>query len=162
MTVSPSPFYHFGILVEDLGEAIERFSDLFGLTFIGPRTFRINRLADPDEHSLDVQAAYSHQGPPHLELIQAAGDGLYSATRLGFHHVGLWDPAIDANRETYLRAKALRSDARVITPAGGTLAWFSHPSSACGIRFEFVDESMKASAEELIQLDGERRGEVFL
>ena len=44
MTVSPSPFYHFGILVEDLGEAIERFCDLFGLTFIGPRTFRINQI----------------------------------------------------------------------------------------------------------------------
>ena len=160
MTVSP--FYHFGILVEDLEAAIERFADLFGLTFIGPRTFLIDRLADPDEHRLEVQAAYSHQGPPHLELIEAAGDGLYSPTRLGFHHVGLWDPVIDANRETYLSEKALLSDARVITPADSTLAWFSQPSGACGIRFEFVDESMKTPAEELIQLGGERRGEVFL
>ena len=160
--MTASPFYHFGILVADLDAAVERFADLFGLTFIGPRTFRIDRLADPDEHPLEVQAAYSHQGPPHLELIQAAGDGLYSASRLGFHHVGLWDPAIDTNRETYLSAKALRSDARVITPADGTLAWFSHPSSACGIRFEFVDESGKAAAEELIKDAGQRRGEVLL
>ena len=106
--------------------------------------------------------ACSHQGPPHLELIEAAGDGLYGPSRLGFHHVGLWDPAIDTNRKTYLSEKALRSDARVITPAGGTLAWFSQPSSACGIRFEFVDESVKAPAEELIQDSGQRRGEVFL
>jgi len=158
-----SPFYHFGILVEDLEAAIERFAELFGLTFIGPRTFGINRLADPDDHRLDVQAAYSHQGPPHLELIEAAGDGLYSPSRgLGFHHVGLWDPAIDTNRETYLSEKALRSDARVITPADGTLAWFSHPSSACGIRFEFVDESMKRSAEALVQGGGQRGGEVSI
>jgi hypothetical protein len=160
MTVSP--FYHFGILVEDLDSAMERFADLFGLTFIGPRTFRIARLADPDEHPLEVQAAYSHQGPPHLELVQAVGDGLYSPSRLGFHHVGLWDPAIDANRLAYLSEKALRSDARVISPADATLAWFSQPSGACGIRFEFVDESMKAPAEELILHGGERRGEVFL
>ena len=160
MTVSP--FYHFGILVEDLDSAMERFADLFGLTFIGPRTFRIARLADPDEHPLEVQAAYSHQGPPHLELVQAVGDGLYSPSRLGFHHVGLWDPAIDANRLAYLSEKALRSDARVISPADGTLAWFSQPSSACGIRFEFVDESIKASGEELIRDGGQRRGEVFL
>ena len=157
-----SPFYHFGILVEDLDTAIDRFAELFGLTFIGPRTFRVNRLADPDEHPLEVQAAYSHQGPPHLELIQAVGDGLYSPSRLGFHHVGLWDPAIDANRLAYLSQKALRSDARVISPDDSTLAWFSQPSSACGIRFEFVDESMKAAAEELIQLGGERRGDVPL
>ena len=160
MTVSP--FYHFGILVEDLDAAMERFAELFGLTFIGLRTFRIGRLADPDEHPLEVQAAYSHQGPPHLELVQAVGDGLYSPSRLGFHHVGLWDPAIDANRLAYLSEKALRSDARVISPADGTLAWFSQPSSACGIRFEFVDESMKAPAEELILHGGKRRGEVFL
>jgi catechol 2,3-dioxygenase-like lactoylglutathione lyase family enzyme len=157
-----SPFYHFGILVEDLDAAIERFAELFGLTFIGPRTFQINRLADPDEHSLEVHAAYSHQGPPHLELVEAVGDGLYSPSRLGFHHVGLWDPAIDANRATYLGEKALRSDARVITPTDATLAWFSHPSSACGIRFEFVDEAMKAPAEELILDGGPRRGEVVL
>jgi len=161
MTVSP--FYHFGILVEDLDAAIGRFAELFGLTFIGPRTFRISRLADPDEHRLEVQAAYSHQGPPHLELIEAAGDGLYGPSRLGFHHVGLWDPAIDTNRKTYLSEKALRSDARVITPADGTLAWFSQPSGACGIRFEFVDESIKAPAEELIQGGGRPGGrEVFL
>ena len=157
-----SPFYHFGILVENLDEAIERYADLFGLTFIGPRTFLLNRLADPDEHYLEVQAAYSHQGPPYLELIEAAGDGLYSPTRLGFHHVGLWDPVIDANRETYLSEKALLSDARVITPADSTLAWFSQPSGACGIRFEFVDESLKAAAEELIRDGGPRRGEVSL
>ena len=160
--MTASPFYHFGILVEDLEAAVERFADLFSLTFIGPRTFRINRLADPDEHCLEVRAAYSHQGPPHLELIQASGDGLYSQSRLGFHHVGLWDPAIDTNRETYLSAKELRSDARVVTPSDGTLAWFSQPSSACGIRFEFVDESGKAAAEELIQDGGRRGGEVFL
>jgi hypothetical protein len=157
-----SPFYHFGVLVEDLDAAIERFAELFGLTFIGPRTCLINRLADPDEHCLEVQAAYSHQGPPHLELIEAAGDGLYSPSRLGFHHVGLWDPVIDTNRETYLSEKALRSDARVITPTDGTLAWFSHPSSACGIRFEFVDESIRDSGDELIRDGGQRRGEVFL
>jgi len=160
MTVSP--FYHFGILVEDLDAAIERYAELFSLTFIGPRTFRIGRLADPDEHYLEVQAAYSHQGPPHLELVEAVGDGLYSPSRLGFHHVGLWDPAIDTNRKTYLTEKALLTDARVITPADSTLAWFSQPSSACGIRFEFVDESMKAPAEELIQDGGQRRGEVPL
>ena len=160
MTVSP--FYHFGILVEDLDAAMERFAELFGLTFIGPRTFRIGRLADPDEHPLEVQAAYSHQGPPHLELVQAVGDGLYSPSRLGFHHVGLWDPAIDTNREAYLSEKALLSDARVITAADSTLAWFSQPSGACGIRFEFVDESLKAAAEELIAGGGPRRGEVSL
>ena len=157
-----SPFYHFGILVEDLDAAIERYADLFGLTFIGPRTFLINRLADPDEHCLEVQAAYSHQGPPHLELIEAVGDGLYSPSRLGFHHVGLWDPAIDANRATFLDERALRSDARVIRPDDATLAWFSHPSSACGIRFEFVDESMKRSAEELVQGGGRRGAEVSI
>ena len=161
--MAASPFYHFGILVEDLDAAIERYAELFGLTFIGPRTFRINRLADPDEHGLDVLAAYSYQGPPHLELIEAAGDGLYSPSRgLGFHHVGLWDPAIDTNREAYLSEKALLSDARVITPADSTLAWFSQPSGACGIRFEFVDESLKAAAEELIAGGGPRRGEVSL
>jgi len=158
--MTASPFYHFGILVEDLDAAIERFADLFGLTFNDPATFRLNRLADPEEHRLDVRVAYSRQGPPYLEIIEATGDGLYAPSQgLGFHHVGLWDPAIDTNRETYLSEKALRSEARVITSAGGTFAWCSQPSSACGIRFEFVDESIKAAAEEPNQDGGQRSGE---
>ena len=70
--------------------------------------------------------------------------------------------AIETNRETYRSEKALLSEARVITPTDSTLAWFSQPSSTCGIRFELVDESMRAPAEELIQDGGPHRGEVSL
>jgi|SRR5580704_1959375 catechol 2,3-dioxygenase-like lactoylglutathione lyase family enzyme len=142
--------YHVGILVASVEEAVERYQDLFGLTFHAPSIVRFNRMNDPYERRVEIRAAYSVQGPPHIEIIEAVGDGLYGAQQgLGFHHVGLWDPSIDANKEMYLGSKNVQAEAQILTPAGMTFSWFSDPSSTHGVRFEFVDEKVRALMENM-------------
>src|SRR5262245_55614155 len=86
------PYVHIGIVVRDLEAAIERFS-LLGLTFMDPLTVHVDRLVEGErETELDLTVVFSHQGPPHWELLRAAGDGIYGpqhADRL--HHVAVLD-----------------------------------------------------------------------
>jgi hypothetical protein len=151
--------FHFGILVASVEEAVDRYHDLFGLTFHAPSSVRFNRMYDPDERPVQIRASFSVEGPPHVELIEAIDDGVYGVQRgLGFHHVGLWDPSIDANKETYLGAKNMRADAHVLTPAGTVFSWFSSPASALGVRFEFIDEKVRAMMENISDTTPHRDG----
>ena len=69
-------FWHVGILVYDLEAAIARFSDLLGLHFN-----RVDADADliGDAGSVTpvhVDAAFSVEGPPFYELLQAQNGGV--------------------------------------------------------------------------------------
>ncbi|MEU6323809.1 VOC family protein [Streptomyces sp. NPDC047009] len=143
--------YHFGVLVYDLEEAIGRFGELFGYTFNDPTVVHLNRLAEPGERSFDLRATYSRQGPPHLELIEAKGRGVYAAAHgEGLHHVGLWDPSIAANKKEFVERKGLEVEAEVLLPDDGTFAWYAKPSATNGVRFEFVDEAARPDLEKWI------------
>jgi catechol 2,3-dioxygenase-like lactoylglutathione lyase family enzyme len=143
--------YHFGVLVYNLEEAIERFSDLFGLTFNDPTDIRLNRLADPDEHPFDLRATYSRQGPPFMELLEANGNGVYGAHHgEGLHHVGLWDPSIATNKSMYIDKKNMSVEGEVLLPTGDVFAWYAKSDTAHGVRFEFVDEAARADQEKWI------------
>jgi hypothetical protein len=142
--------FHIGILVASVEEAVVRYHDLFDLTFHAPSTVRFNRMYDPHERPVQIRAAFSVEGPPHVEIIEAIDDGLYGVQQgLGFHHVGIWDPSINANKEMYLGAKNVQADAHVLTPAGTIFSWFSSPASAHGVRFEFIDEKIRAMMENM-------------
>ena len=74
MTVSP--YFHVGILVPDLDVAIERFSDVLGVSFAD----RVHQDTEYFEDGgvmqpLTLHITYSTDGPPYYELIEAQGDG---------------------------------------------------------------------------------------
>src|SRR5439155_18906281 len=86
------PYVHLGVVVRDLEAAIERFS-LLGLTFMEPMTVHVDRLVEGGlESSLDLRIVFSHQGPPHWELLETVGDGVYGPQHADeLHHVAVLD-----------------------------------------------------------------------
>ena len=88
--MTASPYFHIGILVPDLDEAIERFGDVLGITF-ADRVYQDSQYFDDGGviKDLRLHLTYSTDGPPYYELLEAQGDGLYSMKHgAGLHHVG--------------------------------------------------------------------------
>jgi catechol 2,3-dioxygenase-like lactoylglutathione lyase family enzyme len=159
--VTVTSMYHFGVLVYDLEAAVERFTDLFGLTFNDPTVFHLSRAAELNgEHPIDIRATYSRQGPPYMELVEAKGNGVWRAELgEGLHHVGMWDPSIEKNAIDY-QEKGLLAEARILGPTGDAFTWYSNPDNAHGIRFEFVDEAQREDLEKWIQTGKMQDGSV--
>jgi catechol 2,3-dioxygenase-like lactoylglutathione lyase family enzyme len=143
-----APFAHIGVLVNDLEEAIERYSRL-GLSFMEPRTVRVERLVENGtEATLDLRVTFSLEGPPRWELLEAAGDGVYGAQHAeGLHHVAevVEDPI---PRMEELERVGYPLVAAQYRPDGSMIVGYLAPSDLNGIRLEVigtqVDEAIDA------------------
>lgn len=132
-------FFHVGIVVPDLGRAMARYADVFGIEFTEPAVFDIPRLEDPDPHPFKLTAAFSRTEPPYYELIQAAGDGIVSAAQAGrILYYGVWEPDMAARQET-LRAQGVGIDALLRMDADSTPYAMITAPDLMGARIEYVD-----------------------
>jgi catechol 2,3-dioxygenase-like lactoylglutathione lyase family enzyme len=143
-----APFAHIGVLVDDLDEAIEGYRKL-GLTFMEPRTVRVERLVENGaETSLDLRITFSHQGPPRWELLEAVGDGVYGAHNgEGLHHVAeVVDDPIPRMQE--LERAGLPMVAAQYREDDSMIVGYLQPGDLNGIRLEVigtqVDEAIEA------------------
>jgi catechol 2,3-dioxygenase-like lactoylglutathione lyase family enzyme len=137
------PYFHVGILVSDMAEAIERFSDVLGLTFAEPITVHVPELDEGgDLASWDVHLTYSRQGPPHIELIQADGTGAYGLHHgIGLHHIGAWAEGVN-DKIASLEELQVTSEA-VFRSGDDVLGAFFKPSDLLGVRYEISPLSIK-------------------
>jgi hypothetical protein len=81
------PFFHVGIIVEDLDAAMAELGRALNVTW-GPA---IAREVGPWRYRI----AYSVEGPPHLELVEGAPDSPW-ARAPGLDHLGWWTADQDA------------------------------------------------------------------
>jgi catechol 2,3-dioxygenase-like lactoylglutathione lyase family enzyme len=147
----PQVFFHLGVLVRDLDQAIGRFGRVLGLTFNEPIVANFARLEDPDPHVSFVRCTYSREGPPYVELLEANGDGLFSIRHgEGFHHIGFWESDPDG-RCSALADLDIRPEGRVVNPDGGTFAFFNHPADLYGIRLEVLADASRQLTEDWIR-----------
>jgi catechol 2,3-dioxygenase-like lactoylglutathione lyase family enzyme len=137
------PFVHIGVLVHDLEQAIDRHSAL-GLTFIEPRTVRVERLVEGgSETALDLRIAFSHQGPPHWELLEAVGDGVYGAHHgEGLHHVAVLARDPLARRDELVRAGFHEVGAQY-RQDGSIIVSYLDPADLYGIQIELLDAGVQ-------------------
>lgn len=147
MTVSP--YFHIGILVPDLDAAIERFSDVLGVTF-ADRVYQDSETFDDGGvmRNLRLHLTYSIDGPPYYELLEAQGDdGLYSINHgAGLHHVGIWEADCVAKREE-LYGKGMMHEATIYRPDGSIIVTFFDPGPLGGVRVELADLDLKEGHE---------------
>jgi catechol 2,3-dioxygenase-like lactoylglutathione lyase family enzyme len=131
-----SDVFHMGILVDDLDEAIERYSRVLNLTFGArqSRTLSVTMGSETIETQLDL--VYSYQGPPYIELMQATGDtGIWGAHRSpGFHHMGAWVDDLD-ERVKQLAAQGVNVEA-ALSREGNVMAVYLQPDDLTGTRLE--------------------------
>ena len=147
MTVSP--YFHIGILVPDLDAAIERFSDVLGVTF-ADRVYQDSETFDDGGvmRNLRLHLTYSIDGPPYYELLEAQGDdGLYSINHgAGLHHVGIWEADCVAKREE-LYGKGMTHEATIYRPDRSIIVTFFDPGPLGGVRVELADLDLKEGHE---------------
>ena len=145
-------YFHVGIFVYDIEEAIERYSKTLGLSFVDPVMNGIPHLVDEGrESSLVLPIAYATQGPPYYELLQMTGaDGLYGRhLGEGIHHLGLWNPDV-AGTVARLENEGVRLEAAQYTAEGEFVAAYFRPGDLHAVRIELVDEARRPMMEEWV------------
>src|SRR5918996_4219311 len=135
-------FFHVGILVPDIREAMARFSDVLGLEFKEPAIAHVDDFDDSTgRRVLDLSITWATTGPPFVELLEAQGeDGLYGSKNLGLHHLGLYDPSPESVIDE-LVGKGLRREATQWTPEGKIIAVYTAPEELHDTRLEFIDQT---------------------
>ncbi len=146
---------HIGFLVKDLDPAIERVSSVLGITFPEPVLSYAPVFTDGGQTSeLSLRLTWSYEGPPHIELIEAQGSGLYSlAHGEGFHHLGTWEEDFETLRRN-LEAWGISEQAAQHDDKGGTIANYTSPADLYGMRMEFVDTKRRAELMEWLKVPG--------
>ncbi|HLK46354.1 MAG TPA: VOC family protein [Acidimicrobiales bacterium] len=133
---------HVGFLVPDLEVALPKVERVLGVSFPEPTVAHAPYFRDGAQvGELALRLAWSKEGPPHVELIEAQGEGLYSLRRgIGFHHLGLWEADFDGlNRR--LEQESIGEQAVQRGPDGEVIANYTDPDPFFGIRLEFVSDS---------------------
>jgi catechol 2,3-dioxygenase-like lactoylglutathione lyase family enzyme len=151
------PAYHVGILVRDIAEARRRFGAALGISF-GPVEPRVLNFAEGE--SDEVMLCYSVEGPPYLELIEARGGGLFGLQHPeGVHHIGAW--VHDGSSHcAALSSQGVAVDRRLQSVDGPyghaeNFVWFNAPGDLHGVRFEFVDDSVRSVLEDRFRAIGD-------
>lgn len=137
-------YYHVGILVSDLDQAVKSYGERLGLTFAGPQTVHIPRFEEPGRSGpIDVRVAFSQQGPPYYELLEKTGRGFYGTEQPdGLNHVGVYVDDIDeAIRE--VESTGFETEAVQYDEDGQVLVAFFHPSALHGVRLELIPEDRR-------------------
>ena len=139
---------HVGILVRNMDEAMDRFSEALGLTFKEPAIAHVDAFEQPSGTSvLDLRITWSVQGPPYLELLESQDDeGLYGYHHEGLHHIGLWESKPEELVERLI-GLGLRKEATQYTPRGSILATYTAPQELYGTRLEFIEEGRRPGME---------------
>ena len=140
------PFYHVGIVVADLDEAIPAFERAFQVTFNEPSELTVE-VEDDGPPQRRIRVSYCRQGPPYLELMEGHQTGFLSlAGGEGVHHIGLWVPP-GTRPDNTERFRALHTQAVV----SGGAQLLTTPASLHGVRIELVDDSARARVESWIR-----------
>jgi catechol 2,3-dioxygenase-like lactoylglutathione lyase family enzyme len=138
------PYVHVGVLVDDLEASIQRYERL-GFTFMDPMTVHVDHLEDEDggRKEIDLTVVFSHQGPPHLELLQATGDGIYGSQYAGgLHHLAVLDENPAARRDE-LVSRGFRATAAQYRADGSMVVWYIDPADLDGVRIELLDAAVQ-------------------
>jgi hypothetical protein len=143
-------YYHIGVLVKDIDEAIAHFSTVFRIAFNPPATMTRGMTwhGHPVEETMRV--SYSKTAP-FVELIECTGSGYFSCAQgEGLHHVGLWSPE-HGSPEWNERFGALSVEATLPHADGRVRTALTEPACFHNIRLELIDEADRAAIESWIR-----------
>ncbi|HZC52627.1 MAG TPA: VOC family protein [Mycobacterium sp.] len=140
LALRPEDFYHTGIVVPDLEDAMARLSALAGYRWITPLTYTLPFRTASGTRELTSTFVYSLQSP-HVELIQEVRDSPWAAAPgNSVHHLGYFTDDLAGSAEM-LEANGFTFEATAdVSPPG--LALFAYYVDAFGTRIEIVDRAL--------------------
>lgn len=142
--------FHFGYVVPELAEAMERLTASAGLRWAAART-RPTLLRTPaGEISTHVYLTYSMQGPPYLELIEEQPGTIWGREHAGFHHMGYWSGRFTDDIDTLTNA-GFEFEAGAVDEHGALtrFAYLREPHT--GLRIELRDEARRPQMEQWLR-----------
>lgn len=143
-----APYFHIGLLVADLERAMERYSDVLGVSFVAPAIAACELQEPWRVEPCELRVTYSNQGPPYLELLEAQGDGIYGLHQgEGMHHLGVWEPDCERRVDKLTTAQGMRKEATQFTPEGKIIVAYFYPNHLHGTRLEIVDAARQPMME---------------
>lgn len=137
---------HSGLVVSDIASAAEHLTAMLGCSLDPPTRLTAHEVENSTSAvagPVALSVTHSSNGPFRLELIEATGDGLYSAARGGLHHLGVWEPDVDRRRRQQLKASGEPIDAILPRPDGSISVTFAGATKASGTRIEYLSEAQR-------------------
>jgi catechol 2,3-dioxygenase-like lactoylglutathione lyase family enzyme len=137
-------FYHIGILVPNLQEAIAYYQKKLTIDFADIATTDL-RLSNPETgvaEIVPVAVTYSRTKAPYIELIEAVGDGAFSKINSGrILYYGYWEKDIP-KRIRRLKREGVVVDAIIDNNDDIPTAIITAPDQY-GVRIEYVTDKIQ-------------------
>ncbi|SEO56197.1 VOC family protein [Trujillonella endophytica] len=137
--------YHVGIVVEDVGAAMEEYGALFGVQWGQRRKAEFPVELRGTRRTLRFDSVFATSGPVRVELTVQKPDTFWRAGG-GMHHLGFWsdDPMADSRR---LTAAGYEEEARLFPFPDDPVASVAFHRGPQGIFVELVSSTMRAGSE---------------
>ncbi|MBV9301354.1 MAG: methylmalonyl-CoA epimerase [Acidobacteriaceae bacterium] len=129
---------HLGIAVRTLGEALQFYGDLLGMTLGQRETIESERV------NVVMLPAGTQPDSPRIELLEATGPESVIAKFIekhgpGLHHIALRVDDLQGAAER-LRSRGARLLNQPSSGAGGHVYVFVHPASTGGVLLELIQK----------------------
>ena len=138
----PKGFFHIGIVVPDIKQAIADYKNTAGLEFADIATTQLT-LTNPMtgvSETVDVNVTYSRTASPYIELIEAVGDTIFSSKNASkILYYGVWEGDID-NKIQQLKTSDI--DTLVSQGDAAPTAIITAPDHY-GVRIEYVTHKIQ-------------------
>ncbi|WP_102142096.1 VOC family protein [Mycobacterium hubeiense] len=136
--LSPTDFYHTGIVVPDLDEAAAHLTAVAGYHWTKPMEYIVPVVTADGGYEVPFRMSYSVQAP-HLELVQAVPGTPWTAVPgRATHHLGYWTDDI-ATASLQLEQAGF---AREVAPCADQHQSFAYHVDATSTRIEIVDRAL--------------------
>jgi catechol 2,3-dioxygenase-like lactoylglutathione lyase family enzyme len=136
-------FFHTGVRVTELDEAMAELGPALGVTWAEPRQGE-QPLWTPDggQQTAGLRFTYSVEGPHHVELLEGAPGSVWAAGEgPGVHHSGVWVDDLPAEARSLVAAGWDVVAAQAAPSEGfGVFAYLAPPS---GLLVELVDAAIE-------------------
>lgn len=142
-------YYHIGIVVPDYKVAEAHYSSLLGVKFTEPTdtVLCIENPASGQSESIEVVTVYSRARPPYLELIQAGGNGIFSAKNAGqILYFGMWESDLSGRIEK-LKQQGIGIDALIRPACDKPPTAIITAPDRMGVRMEYLSTSLRLATE---------------
>lgn len=133
------PFFHVGMVVEDLPAAMAELTATIGVTWREPHDSRYGEWG--------IKVVYSIEGPPYIELVQGGAGGPWDTSKGSrIDHIGIWSE--DVAKESERLAKASIPVDFDPVSVGKPATFCYHRAVASGVRVEVIDLGARKRIEE--------------
>jgi hypothetical protein len=137
--------YHVGIVVADVGEAMDEYGQLFGVEWATRNQAEFPVELGGERRTLKFDSVYSKTGPVRVELTVQKPDTIWTPGS-AVHHIGFWSDDVVADSQR-LAAAGYPIEANLFPMPGDTPSAVAFCRGPQGLFVELVSSTMRTAME---------------